>query len=375
VTDLLGTDNFNGWWQYALSPWGNSDTLSLGVPYTKIWPSNKEQEPYYLNNSLKLQLNSNTDLNSLTVGQSVYHLNDFANGYYYTVRNTPKADVGPDYSNVNVNAIIGWNECTTAIQEVTQQSAIQRTTPEVAVPAEEQSNVVLVDFRFPTKFVYTKFFQATGTSASIGLFGSATGTRGSWVGVSQASGVDPAAQSLQAYRYYAIVRFDSETARQLIGIDPAYNYQTAANGRVTAVAPSQNYIEIQPLLGEWIDTNVIGSQILGGTALTATGTVKTADPTSRTIVIENSNGYWVDDGTKRVQTLDSVLGTPGAPTGEPPNAATYTSITPSAESLTSATLDSANLDSGKYYYSRVKYSDNGGVNSQFSSYNEFGTAD
>ena len=374
VTNILGTDDFNGWWQFANHSYGASDTITMGVPYTKIWPSNKEQEPYYLNNALKLQLSSATDIAALTEGQAVYHTNEFANGNYYNVRNTPPANVGPDYANVDLNAIIGWNECTTEIQEVTQQSVIRRTIPEVAIPTEEQSNVILVDFRFPTKFVYTKFFQSTGTTASIGLFGSATGVRGSWTPIAQAIGVDPSVNSFQAYRYYAIVRFDNETARQLIGIDPAYDFQTAANGRVTQVDVAQNFILVQPLLGEWIQSNVVGAQMFGGTALQATGTVKTADPSTNTIVIENSNGYWVADGTRKVKTISSTTSAPGAPDTNPPDASKYTSVSPSAEALTTATLNGSNLNPNKFYYSRVKYADNGAVVSDFSNYNEFGTS-
>jgi hypothetical protein len=370
---FLGSNDFRGFWMYAstISNMGNSK--NLGVPFFKIWPSDTSLEPYYIQDSQEITLNSNQDMTSLAVGQSIYHLNEFPNGTYYHVRNTAPADVGPNYTSVNVGAIAGWAECSTEVQEVTTESAIARTIPTAPATSEENSNVVLIDFRFPTKFVYTKFFVSTGTSAQVGLFGSATGVRGSWIAIAQGIGVDPSVSSLVPYRYYAIVRFDQETNRTLVGIDPAYPYQTAANARVTSVNIGANKLQIQPAIGTWDLSTVAGAQILGGTALAGSGTVKTTNPGNNTIVIENSNGTWIAGQGKKVMTREGLSGKPGAPVGEPPSAAVYTAVTPSSTTLTTATLDGTDLISNKYYYSRVKYADNGSVVSNFSNYNEFGT--
>ena len=71
---------------------------------------------------------------------------------------------------------------------------------------------------------------------------------------------------------------------------------------------------------------------------------------------------------------------PGAPTTEPPDATNvYTAVTPSATTLTTATLDSSNLNESKAYYSRVKYADDSStgslVESEFSPYHEIVTAE
>ena len=52
----------------------------------------------------------------------------------------------------------------------------------------------------------------------------------------------------------------------------------------------------------------------------------------------------------------------------------YAAVTPSAETLTTATLDDTNLNESKAYYSRVQYSD-GSVSSEFSEWSKFTTAD
>jgi len=155
--------------------------------------------------------------------------------------------------------------------------------------------------------------------------------------------------------------------------------ETGGDGTGTVSSVGATSLVLTSPTGTWDN----GSTVTGPTFTPATGRVYSVNTSASTIVLTGSD----QSGTKRWLVTESGYETlkklnkkvsnpmipapPGAPTTEPPSAA-FTPVTPSTETLTSATLDDTNLNPNKAYYSRVKYSD-GSISSQFSAYNEFVT--
>ena len=122
-----------------------------------------------------------------------------------------------------------------------------------------------------------------------------------------------------------------------------------------------------------------GTPTAGGTFVsyptTARGVVAATGGNS--VTLSSVEGRWIGSGSENkagtaffVSTAQ-LSGAPDAPTGA--GGPGFTPVTPASTGLTSATLTDAQLDTSKFYYSRVKYSD-GSTTSPFSAYNQFGTS-
>ena len=119
------------------------------------------------------------------------------------------------------------------------------------------------------------------------------------------------------------------------------------------------------------------------TGPTKSGSAKVASVSGSTVNVTDSNVEFIDN-TNRLGTQFYIGNTsvakvgPGEPS-DPVDTGIYTTVTPSSTGIVSnkaqAVLDNSNLNTSKAYYSRVKHADNAGVESEFSSYNEFTTKD
>lgn len=120
-----------------------------------------------------------------------------------------------------------------------------------------------------------------------------------------------------------------------------------------------------------------GSKVLASTDSNVTGILaEDADAVNKTMLLHSATGTWTA-GPDAVSEVADIL--VPSPDSEPPDPAIYTAVTPSATTLTTATLDDNNINVLKAYHSRVKYADDSStgslVESEFSPYHRFTSKD
>ena len=187
------------------------------------------------------------------------------------------------------------------------------------------------------------------------------------------------------------------------GANEMTNILASINGGAFSALPQNispgDTLSVQGDTGSASNTTYTVNVNVGGTAATYSATTSatsssptiskpgitspTTGSTGLTIPVSLASSAYIGNNgagphtTSDWQVYEAASGA-GAPTTEPPNSATYTLVLSSISdptNLTSYSLTASEIQSGKAYYSRVRYNDDGSsgttATSDFSEYNEF----